>query len=76
MRPFRAESTTGMLTSSAQVCYWWEIAERDGAHEVGVNTRNMDPEALKHVDWKISNSWLIQPVQDKATAHRDDKACY
>ena len=43
-----------LLTLFAQVCYWWAIKpESDGHHEVGVNSRNMDPEDIKFAVWKI-----------------------
>lgn len=60
-------------------CYWWpqkEINPDGSAAEFGLNTRNMDPMEIVHVNRKIDNSWLFQPLQDKTAAHEQDKANY
>lgn len=43
---------------------------------MGVNTNNMDPEVLKHVDRKFDYSVLKIPLQSKDTAHPEDRATY
>lgn len=43
---------------------------------MGVNTNNMDPEVLKHVDRKFDYSALKIPLQSKDTAHPEDRATY
>jgi len=61
------------------VCYWWPFEKKtpDGdAAEFGVNTRNMNPMQILHVNRKIENAWLLEPINDKTQAHRDDQAKY
>ncbi|KAJ5721663.1 uncharacterized protein N7483_009597 [Penicillium malachiteum] len=61
------------------VCYWWPMEEKtsDGdAAEFGVNTRNMDPMEIFHVNRKIGNDWLLQPLKDKTKSHEQDRANY
>lgn len=58
--------------------YWWRIiASPDGTHEVGVNTRNMDPRSLEFVKWEIDYAQLIAPQGNaSAVPHPDDLAKY
>ncbi|KAJ6028381.1 glutathione-dependent formaldehyde-activating GFA [Penicillium herquei] len=61
------------------VCYWWPLEEKTpdgGAAEFGVNTRNMDPMEIFHVNRKIDNSYLFRPLNDKTKSHEQDKANY
>lgn len=46
------------------------------AAEFGVNTRNMDPMDLLHVNRKIENAWLFAPINNQAMAHKQDQAKY
>ncbi|KAF7128790.1 hypothetical protein CNMCM5793_003699 [Aspergillus hiratsukae] len=61
------------------VCYWWPFEEKKpdgGAANFGVNTRNMDPMEILHVNRKIERAWLFQPLKDKTMAHEQDQAKY
>ncbi|KAJ5623488.1 hypothetical protein N7490_012093 [Penicillium lividum] len=60
-------------------CYWWPFEEKKpdgGVAEFGVNTRNMDPMEILHVNRKIDNSWLFRSLDDKTGAHEQDQARY
>ncbi|KAJ5915835.1 hypothetical protein N7454_010976 [Penicillium verhagenii] len=59
-------------------CWWpFEEVNEDGTPaQFGVNTRNMDPMEILHVDRKIERSWVFEPINNKANAHRDDQAKY
>ncbi|KAJ5806536.1 glutathione-dependent formaldehyde-activating GFA [Penicillium pulvis] len=60
-------------------CYWWPLEEKkaDGSIAVfGVNTRNMDPMEIFHVNRRIEKAWLLQPLKDKTLAHEQDQARY
>ena len=53
------------------------MKEADGSTALfGVNTRNIDPMKLLYVDRKIERSWILQPINNKAMAHEQDKANY
>ncbi|KAJ5117624.1 hypothetical protein N7448_011256 [Penicillium atrosanguineum] len=61
------------------VCYWWPVEEKkpDGSiADFGVNTRNMDPMEIVHVNRRIEKAWLLQPLKDKTKAHEQDQAKY
>lgn len=47
-----------------------------GAARFGVNTRNMDPMEILHVNRKIENAWVFAPINDKTMAHEQDQAKY
>lgn len=36
----------------------------------------MDPMEILHVNRKIENAWLFQPLNDKTMAHEQDQAKY
>jgi hypothetical protein len=36
----------------------------------------MDPMEILHVNRKIENAWLLQPLKDKTKAHEQDQAKY
>ncbi|KAJ5682404.1 hypothetical protein N7462_005569 [Penicillium macrosclerotiorum] len=60
-------------------CYWWPLEEKTpdgGAAEFGLNTRNMDPMEILQVNRKIDNAFLFRPLNDKASAHEQDKSKY
>ena len=42
----------------------------------GVNTRNMDPLEIYHVNRKIERAWLFEPINNKTAAHAEDQANY
>ena len=44
--------------------------------EIGVNSRNMDPEDLRYITRKISFDIGGMPLRDQATAHPQDRARY
>ena len=46
------------------------------AAEFGLNTRNMDPLELYHVNRKIERAWLFAPMNNKSAAHAEDRANY
>ncbi|PCG93807.1 Glutathione-dependent formaldehyde-activating enzyme/centromere protein V [Penicillium occitanis (nom. inval.)] len=61
------------------VCYWWpfELKNPDGtAAQFGLNTRNMDPLEIYHVNRKIERAWLFEPINNKTAAHAEDQANY
>ncbi|KAJ5928238.1 hypothetical protein N7466_007194 [Penicillium verhagenii] len=62
----------------SKYCWWpFEEVNEDGtAAQFGVNTRNVDPMEILHVDRKIERSWVFEPINNKANAHRDDQAKY
>ena len=55
-------------------CYWWPIAQE--GEEMGVNTRNVDPERMRLVEHRITYQWITAPLNDPKAAHPDDKAKY
>lgn len=55
------------------VMYWKSIGEND---EMGINSRMMDPDEIRHVNRKIDWDQLSIPLTSKETAHADDKAQY
>ena len=60
-------------------CYWWPKEEKkpDGGDvKFGVNTRNMDPMEILHVNREIDKAYLFQPLNDKTAAHEQDRAKY
>ena len=60
-------------------CYWWPTRRPrtdQGKHEMGLNTSNINPEALKFVDRKYEYSQMLAPLRSKDTAHPDDLAEY
>ncbi|EER36956.1 glutathione-dependent formaldehyde-activating protein [Histoplasma capsulatum var. duboisii H88] len=60
-------------------CYWWPFEEKKpdgGAADFGVNTRNMDPMQILHVNRRIEKAMLFQPLNDKTMAHEQDRAGY
>lgn len=66
-----------MLMGLGQVVYWWKIAaNEDGSHEIGVNTRNVDPEEMKYVERRIQFDAVDMALKDKTTRHPEDKAEY
>ncbi|KAJ6144293.1 hypothetical protein N7470_008188 [Penicillium chermesinum] len=53
------------------------VRNPDGsAAEFGVNTRNMDPMQLLHVNRRIDNAWVFAPLNNKTMAHGEDQAQY
>ena len=57
--------------------YWWaKVAEPDGSHNVGVNTRNMRPSELALVERRIQYDAVNMTLRDKTLRHRDDVAEY
>ncbi|KAJ5525145.1 hypothetical protein N7494_011795 [Penicillium frequentans] len=61
------------------ICYWWpfeEIMPDGGAAKFGVNTRNMEPMEILHVNRKVENAWVFAPINDKTMAHKQDQAKY
>ncbi|KAJ5634319.1 glutathione-dependent formaldehyde-activating GFA [Penicillium herquei] len=61
------------------MCYWWPMKEKESdgsAAKFGVNTRNMDPMEIFHVNRKIDNSFLFQPLKDNTQSHEQDRATY
>lgn len=68
-----------VLSLTESRCYWWPLEEKEpdgAAADFGVNTRNMDPMDILHVNRKIDKAWLFKPLSDKATAHEQDQAKY
>lgn len=60
-------------------CYWWpfELKNPDGtAADCGVNTRNMDPLEIYHVNRKIERAWVFALINNKDMAHAEDQAKY
>lgn len=55
------------------VSHWVAIAESE---EMGVNTRMMDPEAIRTVDRRVDYGQLAVPLKARGAKHRDDKASY
>ena len=43
---------------------------------MGLNTNNVDPEALKFLERRYDFSWLKAPVKSKGVAHAEDLAQY
>lgn len=67
------------LKSPKRRCYWWpfELKNPDGSAALfGLNTRNMDPLEIYHVNRKIERAWLFEPIKNKDSAHADDQAKY
>ncbi len=58
----------------ARRCFWYP--ERGSMDEIGVNSRNMDPEDLKYITRKIDFDVVGTPLRDQATAHPQDRARY
>ncbi|OQV09032.1 hypothetical protein CLAIMM_13214 [Cladophialophora immunda] len=56
------------------MCFWYP--RRGSMDEIGVNSRNMDPEDLRYVTRKISFDVVGAPLRDQATAHPQDRARY
>ena len=60
-------------------CYHWpfEMKNPDGsAAEFGVNTRNMDPMEILHVNRRIDKAWAFEPINNPSKAHGQDQAKY
>ncbi len=55
------------------VTHWKFIVE---SGEMGVNTRMMDPDAVRTINRRTSYGALKAPLKDKDTAHPDDQARY
>lgn len=46
------------------------------AAEFGVNTRNMDPMEILHVNRRIDKAWAFEPINNPSKANGQDQAKY